>query len=173
MAPQFRLYIATSLDGYIATSDGGVAWLDDFQGEDYAYEQFMEEIECTIMGRKTYEQVRTFGDWPYPNQKSFVLSSKNLEHLPEKVVLYSESIHTLKQDLLQTCTKDIWIVGGAGVIQSFLMEKLLDQLILFIMPVLLGSGIPLFGDLVDKQALTLESLESYKNGVVKTIYNCL
>ena len=63
---RFRVYIAVSLDGYIATPDGGVGWLEPFFDEDYGYDSFVREISCAVMGRVTYEQVRAFGEWPYP-----------------------------------------------------------------------------------------------------------
>lgn len=170
--PSFRIYMALSLDGYIATPDGGVAWLDYFQGEDFGYGDFIKNIDALIMGRKTYDQVLSFGDWPYPEQHTYVLSSQAIENPPKDVEGSQEDALSLSNRLKGIYQKDIWIVGGAQMVHTFLQNNMIDEMELFIMPLLLGAGIPMFKSPFPLQAITLKTAHSYKNGVVKLHYIC-
>lgn len=145
------IYIATSLDGYIASEDGGLEWLTEFPNptnSDYGFNDFMQKVDALVMGRSTYEKVLSFGQWPY-TKKVFVLSGK-LNEVPEelsgKVEIISGDIKTVTADLNKKGYVNLYIDGGK-VIQNFLKEGLIDEMIITRIPILLGAGIPLFGKL--------------------------
>ena len=161
-----HLYIAVSLDGFIATEDGGVVWLDAFQSpnNDYGYEAFLASMDTLVMGRVTYEQVRGFGAWPYAGKRCIVLSQGQPESaLPEGVVFHS----TLPTNLTGT----VWLVGGRQTIHSYLAAGLIDRIELFVMPVLLGTGIPLFTGGTSPSNAPLTEHTVYPNGVVRLLYD--
>lgn len=142
--------IAASIDGYIATQDGGIDWLPDISDsqDDYGFEEFLEKIDAIIMGRKTYEKVLSFGIWPY-TKKVFVLTT-SLREVPEnlvgKVEYISGDIEEIVGELNNKGFKNLYIDGGQ-TIQSFLKKNMIDELIITRIPIILGKGIPLFGSL--------------------------
>lgn len=137
-------YIATSLDGYIARSDGGIDWLDPFQAVEYGYADFLRGIEIVVMGRVTYEKCLSFGiGWPYPDQDAFIVTSRNIENLPAGAQLWNGSVSGLVTRL-KSAKGDAWIVGGSRLQQAILDADGMDSLDIFIIPILLGDGIPLF-----------------------------
>lgn len=145
------VYIAASLDGYIATKDGGIDWLSEIpnpDNSDYGFNDFVQKIDALIMGRNTFEKVLSFGQWPYP-KKVFVLSNK-LKEVPEeltdKVEIIAGDIKAIIVNLNKRGFLNLYIDGGK-TIQSFLKENLIDEMIITRIPILLGSGIPLFGKL--------------------------
>jgi dihydrofolate reductase len=166
------LYIAASLDGFIATPDGGVGWLEPYEAEDYGYEAFYQTIGSVVMGRVTYEQVRGFGEWPYAHKQTLVLSHspRDLVDPPPDTRRYDGPLGELFESLRREARGDVWLVGGGQTIQACLAEGCLDEIILFLMPVLLGKGIPLFPGNTPPQSLELEALQAYANGVVKLVY---
>jgi dihydrofolate reductase len=168
------LYIASSLDGFIARKDGDVSWLDAYQneGQDYGYSEFLSNIDLIVMGSRTYEQLKSFGPWPYKEIKTYVLTRRDLP-LPDKakVVLYGGSIDGLAPKIREESQKDIWLVGGAAVAQSFLKIRSVDKMILSIMPVLLGEGIPLFKETRAEVEIRLQESRLYQNGVVQLHYS--
>ena len=144
------VYIGTSLDGYIARKDGNIDWLVQFANNEAvnAYNEFMIQIDAIVMGRGTFEKVLTFPSWPY-EKKVFVLSTtiKQVpDNLKEKVMIFSMKPVELVSYLSNQGFSGVYIDGGK-VIQSFLKENLIDELIIAKAPVLIGSGIPLFGNL--------------------------
>lgn len=147
-----KVFIATSLDGYIADAKGGIEWLETFpeiNTIDSGYHKFMEEIDALVMGRGTFEKVCSFDiDWPY-EKPVFVLSNKLLG-IPEKyhgkAELVSGSLSEILAQIHQKGYSRLYIDGGK-TIQSFLKEDLIDEMIITVIPVLLGGGIPLFGGL--------------------------
>ena len=156
------VYIATSLDGYIATEDGSVDWLSEIPNpndSDYGFNDFIQGVDAIVMGRKTFEKVLSFGQWPY-TKKVFVLSSK-LKEVPKEVTDKAEiiagDIKDITADLNKKGFMNLYIDGGKTV-QSFLREGLIDEMIITRIPILLGSGIPLFGKL-DK-AIRFDEVET-------------
>ena len=169
---RFVVYIAMSLDGYIADSDGDVHWLEAFEKDDYGYEEFIESVGSILMGRVTYDQILSFGEWPYKEVPTLVWSSGNVKELPEGARIWSENIEKtafwLKK---QAGDKDIWILGGAQTIETWNSAGMIDHMDLFVIPVLLGGGIRLFGgEDSEPQMLKLEQAQPYANGVVKLSY---
>ena len=174
---QASVYIATSLDGFIAREDGALDWLPGAdgtgadQGEDYGYAAFMATVDALVMGRKTYEMVRSFGDWPYRVPVS-VLSSRPLdvpEDLQGKVERQSGEPREIVAAWAHRGAKHLYVDGGR-TIQQFLAARLIDRLILTRIPVLLGQGIPLFGPLPHDLRLRHTETTSYPSGLVQSSY---
>ena len=178
---EISVYIATSLDGFIARKDGSLDWLpgsdgsDDGSGEDYGYGEFMAGIDVLIMGRNTFEMVRSFGTWPYGELRVAVLSStlgSLPEELPDNVVRMSGLPRDIREMLAADGCRHAYLDGGK-TIQAFLDARLVDRLILTRVPVLLGEGIPLFGPLAGDLKLQHIKTLSFENGFVQSHYHCL
>lgn len=173
---QSTVYIATSVDGFIARPNGSLDWLptnDD--GEDYGYQQFINSVDALVMGRHTYEKVLSFPAWPYGNRLVIVLSSQLLtvpEHLPNTIefmlVSPQEVVHRLKERGVQHL-----YVDGGKTIQGFLRAGLINRLILTRVPILIGSGIPLFGTLPQDMPLRHLQTRSFPSGLVQTEYEVM
>ncbi len=167
------LYIAMSLDGYIADKDGGVAWLEG-DGSDQAntgtYDEFIKTVETVILGYTTYHQVVTELSkdvWFYENQMTYVLTHKVVEDKPN-IKFTSEPLVDLLTRLKQTQTGDIWICGGASIVNQALNHRMIDQYRIAIMPTVLGDGIPLFDS---KETTLLKLVETHTyNGMVELVY---
>ncbi|MGD2156847.1 MAG: dihydrofolate reductase family protein [Anaerolineales bacterium] len=167
------LYIAISLDGYIADVNGGVSWLDAFQHdvEDYEYSAFYQHLGALIMGGNTYRQILGFGEWPYPGVTTHVVTSRELEDLPNtEIKSYRGDVVELVGRIKAGLTKDIWLVGGADLIRQFVTHNLIDEYIISIMPVLLGEGIPLLQGVDAPNQLELIDSKHYTSGVVQLRY---
>lgn len=168
---RFRVYMAMSLDGFIADADGDVAWLDPYFDEDYGYASFIAGIGCAVMGRVTYEQVRGFGEWPYEGFDVHVLAGSPPLDLPPSVHAWSGTPAELARELEAHGPEgDCWVVGGGRTIRAFDRIGRIDELQLFVMPVLLGDGVPLFPTPYPASALTLISVTRWENGVVGLRY---
>ena len=168
---RFRVYIATSADGFIATKDGSVQWLMPFQELDYGYQSFIDEIDVIIMGRKTYEQVAGHGPWPYAGREVFVLGRRPLEDPPADTVQWTEGVDALLRRLRRSSAEgDVWIVGGAQTIAAFRERDAIDAYELFVMPVSLGDGIRLFDPVDVVSPLRFDRARAYKNGVLRLEY---
>jgi dihydrofolate reductase len=168
--PLIRVYIAQSLDGYIARPDGGIDWLRPYDSVDYGYEHFMRDIGTVVMGRKSYELARSFGEWPYPTVRSLVITSHALDDLPPGVTRVGSDIPRLVTALRAAGAKDTWVMGGAMAINAFLAANAVDRIDLFTIPVLLGDGIPLFGAGRPEAALKLVSTQTYDKGLARQSY---
>jgi len=166
------VYVATSLDGFIARKNGDIGWLTGGErGEDYGYAEFMSDIDHIVMGRNTYEKVLTFGGWHY-DKKVIVLTNRGLITPPElsgKI----EALHLSPRELLNQMsirgTKHIYLDGGV-TIQRFLRADLVDEMTITIMPILIGEGLSLFGKLDKDVKLELIKSESFNNGFVQSKY---
>ena len=163
------LYIATSLDGYIAGTDGGVGWLDPFNstGEDYGYEDFIGRIGANIQGATTYEQVLGF-DVPYPYEsKSFVVTHRELA-IPEgaDVELVEGDLTAVVEKAKASTEKDVWLIGGGLLVQAMLRERLIDEMIITLMPVTVGAGIPLFRGEGQPARFRLIDVQRFESGVL-------
>ena len=168
------LYIAVSVDGYIATNKGDIEWLgghnQDFEG-DYGYEDFINTIDTVIMGSSTYEQVvneLSVGVWPYQSLKTYVLTHRTFES-QEGVTFTQMPLMALIESLKQEDGKSIWICGGANVVNQLIALDLIDEYHLSIMPILLGDGIRLFQKHETLESLKLEKTDAV-NGVINAVY---
>src|SRR4249920_2409081 len=142
------IYIGTSLDGFIAKKDGNIDWLTQYANDDaiHAYEEFMNGIDAIVLGRGTFEKILTFPSWPY-EKKAFVLST-TLKELPDTLKDKADLLSMKPKELLSYLSgmgfSSVYVDGG-NVIQGFLKEDLIDDLIISKVPVMIGNGIPLFG----------------------------
>ena len=137
------VYIASSLDGYIARENGDIDWLPE--ASESGYDEFYKSIDTVILGKTTYDQVLTFGKYPYTDKKSFVFSktSQDIDNNVESV----SDVEKFVKDGLPGAGKNVWLVGGAKIIKAFLKQDAIDEIIITKIPIILGNGISLFGDL--------------------------
>ena len=169
-----RVYIAVSLDGYIADEDGGVAWLDPYFSPEIDFTAFIRTIGATVMGRKTYDQARARGEWPYADQRVVVLTHRSLDDAPPGVEAFAGDVRELADRLrgdLEETGKDVWLMGGGDSIRPFHDAGLVDRWELFFIPILLGDGVPLFPRR-DPRASSWRPTHSrtYENGIVEIWY---
>jgi dihydrofolate reductase len=144
MMPKTILYIASSLDGYIARADGGIDWLSvvDREGTDYGYSEFYAGVDAIAMGSRTYEQVLGFGEWPYPGRQVFVFTHRPLERISPDINLTEQDPNDLVHELDRAGIRTLWLAGGGGLVASFMQHRLIDEYIISIVPAVLGDGIP-------------------------------
>ncbi len=177
MTIKCSVFIATSLDGFIARKDGSIDWLNEANavvppGEDCGYEEFMSTVDTMIMGRNSFEQVLTFGEWPYGSTPVVVMSHRAATlppNAPRTVTASRETPTTLVARLSEEGSRHIYVDGGLTV-QSFLAERLIDELTITVIPILLGTGKPLFGPLSSDINLSHVSTRVYEFGFVQHRY---
>ncbi len=168
------LFIAMSLDGYIADKDGGVDWLNgqEEDGENMdTYSEFIKTIDTIIMGWNTYHQVITElspEEWIYPEQISYVITHREIPST-ERIHFTSESPCDLVKRLREEEGNGIWICGGASIVRQLMETDLIDTLHISVIPTLLGDGVRLFGPLEKEQKLRLVKTQSY-NGITDLVY---
>lgn len=168
------VYVGRSLDGFIARPDGGIDWLGEPGGdeEDYGWSEFIADVDHIVMGRVTFEQLVGFGAWHYGDTRMTVLSTM-LKAVPEglsdKVDILAAAPPDVLDLLSQQGFRRVYIDGGR-TIQGFLRADLIDELVVTTLPVLIGTGIPLFGPLDDVLLWSHTSTETFKNGLVKSSY---
>lgn len=141
-----KLFIATSLDGYIATKNESIQWLENIEGEgDNSYLSFYEEIDTVIMGNKTYQwlESQNLSEFPYQGKDCYVFSRKETGS-DENVIFVNDDVERFIQMLQNKEGRDIWIVGGGELLSSFIEQDLIDEYIITVAPIILGEGIPLF-----------------------------
>ena len=168
------VFIATSLDGFIARPNGDLDWLpspDVANGEDFGYESFMKTIDTLVMGRGTYEKVLTFGSWPYGKTKVVVLTGRPLPTPPKSanVDAMAGDPRDIVRALGERGAKSLYVDGGV-TIQRFLDAGLIQRLIITRIPVLLGDGLPLFGRLGRDVRLEHVGTRHWPNGLVQSEY---
>ena len=168
------VYIATSLDGMIASEGGGLEWLDEIpnpDGSDYGFAEFIDRVDGILMGRNTFGKVLTFGDWPYT--KPVFILSQTLTSVPDaldgKAEIVSGELKGVISSLHSRGVKNLYVDGGK-VIQSCLAEDLIDELIITRVPLLLGKGIPLFSELSSPMQFSHQSTNVLNNYLVKSRY---
>lgn len=168
------LYISQSLDGFIADSKGNVDWIlgnDKNYDSDYGYETFLKTIDTVILGATTYKQIineLSPNKWVYENLQSYVLTSKNLENT-SNIKFVNTNIKQLLNRLQTANGKNIWICGGANLVNQCIKENLIDEYQITTIPVILGSGIRLFEDNNKTINLKLKDLKE-ENGLILGIY---
>ncbi|MCA9886246.1 MAG: dihydrofolate reductase [Anaerolineae bacterium] len=172
---RISVFIATSLDGYIARPDGDIDWLHNVEqvpeGDDAGYGTFISTIDVLVMGRGSFEKVLEFPEWPYP--MPVVVLSKHLKdvpaHLQGRVRIESLSPEELVRKLADEGYKHVYLDGGK-VIQSFIRARLVDDMIVTQIPILIGAGLPLFGPLDNDVYLHHEWTKTWPNGFVQSKY---
>lgn len=170
-----KLYIAMSLNGKIARKGGEVDWLEAIPNptqNDYGYEDFYKSIDTTIMGKKTYDQIMSWGiDFPYSGKKNYVFTSNTKLKDTEHVRFVSENHLDLINKIKNEKGKDIWLIGGGNLNSLLIEENLIDEMIVFVMPILLPDGIALFDTFLTDKSIKLKSSKSYSSGVVELKYH--
>ena len=168
------VYIATSLDGFIATTKGDLDWLSETpnpENSDYGFSEFMQSIDAIVMGRKTFEKVLTFEAWPY-DRPVFVPSSGTIsipKNLDGKVEPVTGTPTEIVEQLNELGHENLYIDGGV-TIQGFLEEDLIDEMIITRVPILLGDGIPLFGKITNRLHFNHKKTEFLNENLVKSYY---
>ncbi len=173
---KISVFIATSVDGFIARPDGDVAWLHEIDpledGDDAGYGEIFNAVDALVMGRGSFEKVLEFDPWPYGEKPVIVLSKSLTEapsHLADVVSIDPASPRAFVEKILERGYEHIYLDGGK-VIQSFLREGLVDEMTITTIPVLIGEGIPLFGSLEKDVKLKLLRSRSWSNGMVQSTY---
>jgi len=169
------LYIAQSLDGYIARENGDISWLSsvDRCNEDYGYSDFIKTIDTVFMGRRTYEKILTFGvEFPHKDKNCYVLSKRRVG-ADENVQFINGNIVTLISKIKTQQGKDIFLDGGSEVVELFRVNDLIDEYVISIIPILLGKGIRLFSDTESENNLRLVKSEVFDSGLVQLRYERL
>jgi dihydrofolate reductase len=166
------VFIATSVDGYIARKDGGLDWLPADGGEPHGYDEFIATVDAIVIGRKTFETVLTYHVWPYETRPVVVLSS-TLPGVNVPPGAVCEVMSGAPRDIVARLEargmRHIYVDGGR-TIQGFLEERLIQKMTITRVPILLGSGIPLFGILPHDIKLQHLASQSYASGLVKSEY---
>jgi dihydrofolate reductase len=170
---KIKLYIATSIDGYIARNDGDLDWLTEFPNPDkidYGYQKFFEPVDTIIMGGNTYRSILSMDVlWPYKDKPTYIIT--------HNWVNSGDTIHPIKEDIIESITKlreeegkDIWLVGGGKLVTMLLNNEMIDEMIITTIPVILGRGIPLFPDNPKESEWKVANNICYKNGVSQITY---
>lgn len=175
MIAKASVFIASSLDGFIARRDGSLDWLgspDADNKEDYGYREFIDSVDVLVMGRNTFEKALSFGEWPYLGKRVVVLTSRAIDiaaDLARSVSSSSETPPRLVQRLSAEGASHLYVDGGITV-QRFLAAGLIDEITVTRIPVLLGEGIPLFGPTGGDILLSHLATRTYDNGYVQSKY---
>lgn len=176
MPTKYFVYIAISLDGFIARSNGDLDWLPQpgTSTEDYGYAKFMASIDTLVMGRNTFEKVLTFGEWPYSGKRVIILGTTlTPESIPNElrnvVELHSGPVLELIALLEASGAKGVCVDGGK-TIQSFIKAGKINEITITSIPVLIGSGLSLFGEIEQDINLKHIATQAYDTGLVQSTY---
>ncbi|HSC84862.1 MAG TPA: dihydrofolate reductase family protein [Pseudomonas sp.] len=175
MKPTLIYYVAASLDGYIARPDGRLDWLEAIQatGDDHGFNAFYEGIDAVLMGRLTFNALQSFGySWPLRGKPCTVLTRNPLAQPPEGVEMRHCTPIEALADFAEQGYQRIWLVGGGSLAGNCFAAGLLDELVVSLVPYLLGAGIPLFSTGLER-SLKLHEQRSFASGVVQLHYQVL
>ena len=166
------LYIATSLDGYIATKNENLDFLSlvEQEGEDYGYADFIKTVDTVIVGRKTYDKVLSMGfDFPHADKESYIIT-RTPKPTIGNIQFYTENLEALILKLKEKDGQNIFVDGGAEIVNLMMNDNLIDVFCVSIIPVLLGDGISLFQDNRPELQLKFVRSETFKSGLVQIWY---
>jgi dihydrofolate reductase len=166
-------YVATSLDGYIATADGGVDWLSKFNtsSEDHGAGKLQAQVDALLLGSGTYEFALKLGQWPSADKPSWVFTKRSLRILHPSITLTADSPTEVVKNLAKRGFHRAWLMGGGKLAASFHAEGLISEYIISVFPVLLGSGIPLLAPHSCREdTLALVTAKPFKSGIVQLTY---
>jgi dihydrofolate reductase len=169
---QVILYIGASLDGYIAGPNGEIDWLSmvDREGADYGYNEFYQSVDAVVSGGKTYELALSFPEWPHPGKPTFVFTRRPLKSERDDVFFLSEEVDQAMEKIKAQGFQRVWLLGGGELVRSFLQHGLIDEYIISTIPIILGTGIPLFPPPGPEQKLELISSRQYESGLLQVHY---
>ncbi|MDJ0657343.1 MAG: dihydrofolate reductase family protein [Xanthomonadales bacterium] len=165
-------YVAMSLDGFIARSDGSVDWLArvEKEGEDYGYTEFFASVDGLLMGGNTYRQVESYGQWPYGDKPCWVWTHRTITPAATSIRATDEPPLQVIQMAADLGLKHLWLVGGGLLAEAFHREKAITRYVLSVIPVILGQGIPLLRGSSIPADLVLESSETFTGGIVQLVF---
>lgn len=166
------LYIASSLDGYIAKPNDDLDFLSivEKEGEDYGYAQFIDSVDTVIIGRKTYDWVMArVPEFVHADKKTYVITRTERPSIGN-TIFYTGDLKDLVLQLKSEARKNIFLDGGAEIVHELLKEKLIDELVISIIPILVGEGTRLFKDGRPEQQFSLVSVQSFESGLVQLHY---
>ncbi|MDD3079667.1 MAG: dihydrofolate reductase family protein [Paludibacter sp.] len=166
------LYIAMSLDGFIADKNGEIDFLHkvEVENEDYGYSRFLQSVGSVIMGRKTYDKVMSFGiEFPHKDKDCFIVTRQRIEG-KKHLTFYNGNLKSLIENIKSEILGNIFIDGGAEIVNILLQGKLIDEMIISVIPILLGGGVRLFGDDFPLQQLQLVDSYKFDSGLVQMHY---
>lgn len=165
--PRVSVFIATSLDGFIAREDGSIDFLDcvNTPGEDYGFAEFFAQVDTVVLGRATWDSVRCFAEWPFTGKHVVVLSRSAITPTHGEQ-LHAGALAPLLQSLHEDGCRHVYLDGGK-VIRQGLVENLVDEMTISLIPVLVGRGRPLFGDTVPASTWSLVDTRGYASGLVQ------
>jgi dihydrofolate reductase len=172
---KIKVFIAVSLDGFIAPPDGGMDWLSGLSHpnlNEFRDKMFYDSIDTVIMGNGTYQEICSFDiDWPYKDKATFVLSRRS-DNLPPKanVSYLTENVLEKIRQIKYQEGKDIWLLGGGQTIRLLLNHDLVDELQLCYIPIMLGEGVPLFPCKMKTSQWILSDNKSFENRILKALY---
>jgi dihydrofolate reductase len=168
MEVRFAVFIAVSLDGYIARPDGSIDWLAPFHDEEHGYAAFFAGIDALVIGRGTYDTVLSFPEWPYGKKRVIVCTTRPLPaaHGEE---MWSGPPRELAERLDREGVRRVYLDGGA-LVRGFLREGLVDEWAINVIPLFLGAGRPLFASGLPEIPLRLLEAKSFPSGVVQLRY---
>ena len=162
--------LAISVDGFIADENGGVDWLNDFNAEDYGMIEFFEQCGTAIMGSRTYEQDLSFNSW-FGKMEGMVFTSRKLPPFGNELINFASGDRVPVVEELRKKEKDSWLVGGGQLITSFIDLQLLDELIITVVPRLLGRGLALCPSIKQVNKLQLLDSKAHADGVLQLRYS--
>ncbi len=177
---KLTIHMVASLDGFIAKKDNSISWFDtpdhydrgvDLTAEET--EEFLKKIDCYVMGAKTYEHALELSKshgWAYGDTPTIVLTNRNLPNDKENIEFYAGDLGKLVNERLRPTCKNVWLAGGAMLAREFIRLKLADEIRLSVLPIILGEGTPFFDQAVQEQALHLNGVTAYRNGMVELCY---
>lgn len=169
--PHTSVFLATSLDGYIARTDGGIDWLASVEreGEDYGIKEFYSSVDTLVMGRKTHDVAISFDEWPYTGLRTFVITSDTDRSARHGESFFSGDLTSLWERLSDEGAKRIYVDGGTVIAQA-LQANLVDEVTVSIIPVVLGEGTPLAPSIGRDVCLELTSHQAFESGLVQLRY---
>lgn len=170
--PEVIYYAACSLDGYIATEDGGVDWLAPFQesGDDHGFSGFYRSIDGLVMGSGTYQASLDLGPWQAPDKPSWVFTGRDLPIAHPSVTLTAQDPTALMKSLADQGIRRVWLMGGGKLAASFREQELISEYVIGFVPVLLGAGIPLLADGSSTGSLKLVDTRTFASGILLATY---
>ena len=177
------IHMVSSLDGFIAKKDNSISWFEtscDYEKgveiSDEDKEQFLEAIDCYVMGARTYEHARelakTYG-WAYGNTPVVVVTHRDLPIDRPNIEIYAGDLNQLLNERLRPRYKNVWLVGGAMLVKDFIRLKLADEISLSVLPIILGEGTLFFDHIGQEQLLCLKDVTARKSGMVELRYEIL
>jgi dihydrofolate reductase len=165
-------YVASSVDGFIATLEGGIEWLAPFEGreEDHGYAEFYKTIDAVLVGGRTYEACLKFTEWPFAGKPCWIFSRQKRSATQPDVTVTDREPAEIVRELDGRGIRRAWLVGGGELAGAFRDAGLIDEYVISLIPVILGDGIPIFGYSSGKEDLQLAASKSFPTGVVQVRY---